>query len=206
MANNDTFPKPQSASQQLCQQVLRAAGWHVAPFPDVDKAIIVGGPHTSNWDGVLGLVGKTAIGLNANLMIKDNLFKGPLGWLLRRCGAIPIDRSRSAGMVEQTVEEFAKHDRLYIVVTPEGTRSRAPKWKTGFYHIAHQAGVPIVVALADYQNKRIVFPEVMTPSGDLERDLQHLHECFASVRPKRPEKLSAPVKALWEQRQGGRRE
>lgn len=205
MAKNDTFPEPQSVSQRLCQHVLRAAGWRVAPFPAVDKAIIVGGPHTSNWDGMLGLVGKTAIGLQANLMIKDNLFKGPLGWLLRRCGAIPIDRSRSAGMVEQTVEQFAKQDRLYIVVTPEGTRSRAPKWKTGFYHIAHQAGVPIVVALADYQNKRIVFPEVMTPSGDLERDLQHLYECFAGVMPKRPEKLSAPVKALWEQRQGGRR-
>ncbi|MGJ3255074.1 MAG: 1-acyl-sn-glycerol-3-phosphate acyltransferase [Alcanivorax sp.] len=206
MANNDTFPEPQRLSQRLCQQSLRAAGWNVAPFPAVDSAIIVGGPHTSNWDGVLGLIGKTAIGLDAHLMIKDNLFKGPLGWLLRRCGAIPIDRSRSAGMVEQTVEQFAKHDQLYIVVTPEGTRSRAPKWKTGFYHIAYQAGVPIVVALADYQNKCIVFPDVLTPSGDLEKDLQHLHRCFASVTPKHPEKLSAPVKALWEQRQSERNE
>lgn len=206
MADNDTFPEPQSVSQRLCQQVLRATGWSVAPFPNVDKAIIAGGPHTSNWDGVLGLTGKTAIGIDAHLMIKDNLFKGPLGWLLRRCGAIPIDRSRSAGVVEQTVEQFAKHDRLYIVVTPEGTRTRATKWKTGFWHIARQAGVPIVVALADYQSKRIFFPEVMTPGGDLERDLQYLYECFAGVMPKRPEKLSAPVKTLWEQRQAGRRE
>lgn len=206
MMTSDAFPAPSSTTQRLCQQILLTTGWRVASFPDVDKAIIVGGPHTSNWDGVLGLVGKTAIGLDARLMIKDNLFKGPLGWLLRRCGAIPIDRSRSAGMVEQTVEQFAKHDQLYIVVTPEGTRTRAPKWKTGFYHIAHQAGVPIVVALADYQNKCIFFPEVMIPSGDLERDFQHLYECFSSVMPKRPEKLSGPVKALWEQRQGGRRE
>ena len=206
MADTDTFPKPQSVPQRLCQQILRAAGWSVAPFPNVDKAIIAGGPHTSNWDGVLGLTGKAAIGIDAHLMIKDNLFKGPLGWLLRQCGAIPIDRSRSAGVVEQTVEQFAKHDQLYIVVTPEGTRTRAPRWKTGFYHIAQQAGVPIVVALADYRSKRIFFPEVMTPSGDLEKDFQHLYECFASVMPKRPEKLSGPVKALWEQRQGGRSE
>lgn len=197
----DDFPTPQHLSQRLCQQLLRAAGWQIAPFPDEPRAIVVGGPHTSNWDGVIGLAGKTAIGIDAHLMIKDSLFKEPLGGLLRRFGAIPIDRSRHAGVVEQTVEQFARHDSLYIVVTPEGTRSRAAKWKTGFWHIARQAGVPIVVAVADYQQRRIFFPAVMTPSEDREADFQQLYAYFASVTPRRPEKLSAPVKALWEQRE-----
>ena len=197
---SDTFPPPTSTAQRLCQRFLRTCGWSVAPFPEVDKAIIVGGPHTSNWDGVLGLTGKTAIGLDAHIMIKEELFKGPLGALLRRLGAIPIDRSRAAGMVEQTVEQFARHDRLYIVVTPEGTRSSASQWKTGFWHIARQAGIPIVVALADYESRRIIFPTVMTPGDDLDRDMQQLYEIFASVTPKHPDKLSGPVKAIRETR------
>ncbi|EKF73520.1 1-acyl-sn-glycerol-3-phosphate acyltransferase [Alcanivorax hongdengensis A-11-3] len=201
MARHDTFPVPTTNGQRLSQFLLRRAGWTVTPFPEVDKAVIAGGPHTSNWDGALGLTTKVAIDLDAHIMIKDDLFKGPLGWLLRKLGAIAIDRSRSAGVVEQTVEQFDQHDSFYVVVAPEGTRTQASQWKTGFYHMAHQAGVPIVAAVADYRKKQVMFPLVLHPTGDLEQDLQRLYECFASVTPCHPDKLSAPVKAIWDQRQ-----
>lgn len=187
-----------SFGQRFCQLLLRLAGWRVAPFPDLDQAVVVGGPHTSNWDGVLGVVGGMALGLHVNIMIKNSLFKGPLGMLLRRLGAIPIDRARAAGVVEQAVEQFQRHDHLILVVTPEGTRTGALKWKTGFYHIANRARVPVIVATADYGTKRLTFPLVFTPTGDIDGELHRIYQTFAAVTPRHPEKLSAPVKALWQ--------
>lgn len=198
---NQKTPKPTPFGQRLCQWLLKIAGWRVDPFPSVNKAIVAGGPHTSNWDGVLGLTAKIALGVNAHLMIKEELFKGPLGWLLRKLGALPINRHRAAGVVEQTVEQFACHDPFYIIVTPEGTRTQAAKWKTGFYHIARQAQVAIIVAVADYRQKRILFPLIQHPSGDMEKDMNALYHAFAQVTPRHPEKLSAPVKAIREQQQ-----
>lgn len=189
-----------SLGQRFCRLLLRLAGWRIDPFPDLERAVVVGGPHTSNWDGVLGLISGVALGLHVNIMIKHSLFKGPLGLLLRRLGAIPIDRTRAAGVVDQAVEQFNRHAHLIMVVTPEGTRNSAAKWKTGFYHIANRAGVPIVVATADYGRKALTFPAVFTPQGDIETDMHHLYEVFASVTPRHPERLSAPVKALWDQR------
>ncbi|MFY0665984.1 MAG: lysophospholipid acyltransferase family protein [Natronospirillum sp.] len=187
-----------SLTQTACRLVLRALGWYVAPFPDVKKAVVVGGPHTSNWDGLLGLVGAAALGLQANILIKSNLFFWPLGPILRRFGAIPINRQQKTGVVEQAAEQFKQREQLIMVVTPEGTRSNAPKWKTGFYHIAQQASVPIVVATADYGKKEITYPAVVMPSGDIDADFDTFYALFASITPKHPSKLSAPVKALFD--------
>lgn len=190
-----------SLTQSACRVILRVLGWYVAPFPDLNKAVVVGGPHTSNWDGLLGLVGGAALGLQVNIMIKANLFFWPLGPLMRRFGAIPINRQQNSGVVEQAVEQIKQRERMIMVVTPEGTRSNAPKWKTGFYHIAVQAGVPIVVATADYVKKEITYPAVIMPSGDIEADFERFYTLFASVTPRHPGKLSAPVKAKFETRQ-----
>jgi len=129
-----------------------------------------------------------------NVMIKHSLFKGPLGWLLHRLGAMPIERGKAGGMVEQTVAQFRQRDKLLIAVTPEGTRSNAEQWKLGFYHIAKQANVPIILALADYQAKTFSFPVVIYPSDDMEADLQQIYAHFASATPKHPGKLSVPVR------------
>lgn len=187
-----------SVMQRLASGMLRAAGWDIHPFPDIPKAMVVAGPHTSNWDGVLGLACGVALGLDARFMIKHTLFKGPLGWVLRRFGAIPVDRSQAGGVVGQAVEQFAEHDQMVIVVTPEGTRHNAKKWKTGFYQIATQAGVPIVVAAADYRKKQLTYPLILQPSDDMTADMQKLYAAFAGVTPRRPERLSAPVKVLWD--------
>ena len=180
--------------QRLVMKLIHLAGWKVPPFPAVEKAIVVGGPHTSNWDGVIGLSAAIALGLNARFLIKHSLFKGPLGWLLRKLGGIPVDRSRAGGVVGQAVRELQHSDRLILVVTPEGTRSGARQWKTGFHRIAREAGVPILVTVADYQSRELRFPLILEPTENLEADLEQLYNCFASVIPRHPEKLSYPVR------------
>ena len=181
--------------QRIAQTLLRLAGWRAGPFPDIQRAVIAGGPHTSNWDGVLALVSRSALQQDVNVMIKHSLFKRPLGWLLHRLGAMPIERGKADGMVEQTVAQFRQRDKLLIAVTPEGTRSNAEQWKLGFYHIAKQANVPIILALADYQAKTFSFPVVIYPSDDMEADLQQIYAHFANATPRHPDKLSGPVKA-----------
>lgn len=181
-------------SQRIARAMLRLTGWQAGPFPDIQRAVIAGGPHTSNWDGVLALVSRSALQQDVNVMIKHSLFKGPLGWWLRKLGAIPIERGQAGGMVEQTVAQFRQRDKLLIAVTPEGTRSNAEQWRLGFYHIAKQANVPIILALADYQAKTFSFPVVIYPSDDMEADLQQIYAHFASATPKHPGKLSVPVR------------
>ncbi|WP_127559711.1 lysophospholipid acyltransferase family protein [Saccharospirillum alexandrii] len=190
-----------SPLRRLAIGLLRLAGWYVEPFPDLPKAIVVGGPHTSNWDGVLGITAGIALALHARFMIKNSLFRWPFGWMLKKLGGIPVDRSKAGGVVGQTVAELSRHDRIIIVMTPEGTRSNADTWKTGFHHIARQAGVPIVLATADYRRKQVTFPLILEPSEDLEADMQRIYECFSDVTPQHPEKLSRPVKVLFDQKQ-----
>jgi len=164
------------------------------------KAVIIGGPHTSNWDGIYTLAAMMQLGLDAHVMIKDSAFKGPFGAMLRWMGALPIARHKAGGVVEQTVAQFNSRDKLVMVVAPEGTRGGATQWKTGFYRIAEQAGVPIVLATADYQKKEITFARVIEPCGDVEKDLEHIFQCYAQVEPRHPEKLSAPLKAIRDKR------
>lgn len=196
MQNQSTERPPRvPLGQRIGQALLRLTGWSAGPFPDIDRAVIAGGPHTSNWDGVLALVSRSALQKDVNVMIKSSLFKGPLGILLRKLGALPIERGKAGGMVEQTVAAFAERDKLLIAVTPEGTRSNADKWKLGFYHIARQANVPIILALADYQRKTFSFPVVIYPGDDMDADLQQIYTHFAGVTPRHVEKVSAPVGA-----------
>lgn len=196
MQNQSTERPPRvPLGQRIGQALLRLTGWSAGPFPDIDRAVIAGGPHTSNWDGVLALVSRSALQKDVNVMIKSSLFKGPLGVLLRKLGAMPIERGKAGGMVEQTVAAFAKHEKLLIAVTPEGTRSNADKWKLGFYHIARQANVPIILALADYKAKTFSFPVVIYPGDDMEADLQQIYTHFAGVTPRHVDKVSAPVYA-----------
>ncbi len=189
-----------SFGQALSSLLLKLAGWRITPFPAIDKAVVIGGPHTSNWDALVGFLSGSALKLNATILIKESAFKWPLGILMRRMGGMPIDRARTAGVVEQAVEQFARRDRMVMIVTPEGTRTNAPRWKTGFYHIARQANVPIILAAADYAEKTLTYPLIIEPSGNMETDMQRMIECFGNVTPRHPEKLSAPVKAVWDRK------
>lgn len=193
MAPKDPTAMP-TRTQRLAMKLINLAGWRVPPFPDVNKAIVIGGPHTSNWDGVIGLTAAVALGLNTRFLIKHSAFIGPLGWLLRKLGAIPVDRKKAGGIVGQAVRELQSSDRLMLVVAPEGTRSNARQWKAGFHRIARKAQLPIVVTVADYGTKELRFPLILEPTDSLEADLEQLYQCFASVTPKHPSKLSDPVR------------
>ncbi len=176
--------------------VLRLAGWRVeGELPDCGKFIIIGAPHTSNVDGILGLAALLAMGLHAQTMIKDSLFRGPLGILLRWLGAIPIDRDSPQGVVEQSIEAFRQREHLVLLITPEGTRKQAREFKRGFYLIAQGAGVPIVPSAPNYRLKRALLGPPLYAGGDYDKDLAILLDYFrAHGAPRRPERLSWPLR------------
>ena len=192
-----------AVSRLLGRMVLAMFGWRVANLPpEVPKAVIIGGPHTSNWDGIFTLAAMVSLNLDARVMIKDSAFRGPLGWLLRWLGAMPIDRNSPKDVVQQTVDQFVSHERMVIIVAPEGTRDGASQWKSGFWRIAKGAGVPVIVASADYRKKEIAFPALVMPGDDMDADMATILECYRGVEPRHPERLSAPLAAMRREQEG----
>jgi len=180
--------KRNAITKALSRAALRMAGWHFeGSLPDQPKFIITVAPHTSNWDFVFGVLARRAVGLDAHFLGKDTLFKPPLGWLMRWLGGTPVRRDVSQGVVEQVVKKFEAHDGFVLALAPEGTRKRVEKWRTGFYYMAHGAGIPIAPVALDYGRKRIVAGPALTPSGDLETDLRTLRDFHVSVTPRKME-------------------
>lgn len=191
------IPKRGNAfSRWLGRTVLGLMGWKLeGTFPDVPKMVVIGAPHTSNMDGVIGISAMVALGLRAGTMIKDSAFKGPLGSLLRWLGAIPIDRSSSKGVVEQSIDAFKRSEQLWLLLTPEGTRKGAPTWKHGFHHIALGAQVSILPAAADYRSKTITVGSPLAPGSDYDADQRRLVAFFKECGfPRHPERLSGPLR------------
>lgn len=175
----------QNAWRRLCAALLQACGWRlVGELPDRSKLVLIAAPHSSWWDGVWGLLCRSALGLDVSFMAKRELFAGPLGWLLRRAGGIPIERSQSSGVVEQMTDRFASRERLWLGIAPEGTRKRVTKWKNGFWHIAHKAGVPILPVYFDYPSRTIGLGPLFEPTDDIAADLAALHAFYAPWRGK----------------------
>ena len=175
----------QNAWRRICAWLLHACGWRLAgAVPDRAKLVLIAAPHSSWWDGVWGLVMKSALGIDVSFMAKRELFAGLLGWLLRRAGGIPIERSQSSGVVEQMTERFASRERLWLGIAPEGTRKRVTKWKNGFWHIARNAGVPILPVYFDYPSRTIGLGPLFETSDDLAADLAALHAFYAPWRGK----------------------
>lgn len=169
---------------QLATLALRAAGWEVeTDVPKLSKYVIVAAPHTSNWDGVLLLAVSQALELPLAFMIKDDWVKGPMGPLMKRLGAVAINRSKKTNVVEQMIEEFAQRDALALVIPPEGTRKRAEMWKSGFYHIARGANVPVVPAYIDVGRKRIGLGEPIELTGDARADMDRIRAFYEKARP-----------------------
>src|SRR5262245_31202175 len=136
-------------SQRLGLMIAAAIGWRVQIQPPPPRCVIIGAPHTSGWDLPLTLLMVLSGNLKLRWVGKHTLFRGPLGWLLRALGGTPVDRHARLGFVDQMVAAFQANEALMIAILPEGTRHRASYWKTGFYYIAQQAGVPIVMGYAD---------------------------------------------------------
>ncbi len=169
----------------MARLFLRVIGWRVDPHvPGVSQYVMVAAPHTSNFDGVLIVSMALVLGVKLFFLAKNTLFRGPFGPLLRYCGGIPVERSRSTDMVGRLAHLFSEHDPLIIVIPPEGTRSRSRRWKTGFYHLADQARVPIALGYVDYGRKVGGIGPLFEPTGDIEKDFEQIQAFYADKQPR----------------------
>ncbi len=169
--------------------MLKLFRWdHRGALPDAPKYVVVGAPHTSNWDFLVMIAFTGKLGMKASWVGKHTLFRGVFGPIFRSLGGIPIDRTRSQGLVEQVAEEFARRDRLALIITPEATRGKSTHWKSGFYRIAQRAGVPILLGSVDYPRRRVEFGPCFEPSGDIDADFETIRAFYEGKRGKYPEK------------------
>lgn len=176
----------------LSAAYLALGGWKVrGDWPGLDKAVLVAAPHTSNWDGVNMLATAGFYRVKLRWMGKKSLTQGPLGWFIKAMGCVPIDRSSSNDVVKQMSDAFAAEPRMILAIPPEGTRSAVKEWKSGFYHIAVGAGVPIILSVLDYGTKTARLAAVITPSGDYETDLATIRAHYRDAKGKHAENFIA---------------
>jgi 1-acyl-sn-glycerol-3-phosphate acyltransferase len=167
--------------------LFRLTGWKTeGTVHQPQRFVIIAAPHTSNWDAVLMVTAAYIFNVRISWFIKREAFFFPLGVLIRAVGGMPIDRSARRNVVAQAVEQFQQNAPLILAVPPEGTRGRSEGWKTGFYHIAHGAGVPIVLGYIDYRRKVAGLGPAFVTTGDIEADFRVFNEFYAGVTPKYP--------------------
>jgi len=169
----------------LARGVLRLGGWRmVGRWPDVRKVVVIVAPHSSGWDGIWGLAAKVALDVHIVFIGKAELFRGPLGWLLRKLGGVPVDRSAPGGVVDQVAQQIRASDQMWFVLAPEGTRRHVTKWKPGFWRIAKAANVPVFCAWFHYPDKMIGLGPMVELSDDVEADLVRIRKLFAPYQGK----------------------
>lgn len=168
--------------------IAKLTGWSVSKEkPNLQKAVVIGAPHTSNWDFPLMLMAALLLHLEVNWIGKHTLFKGPMGPIMRWLGGAPINRSATKNFVDAVVEQFNTQEKLVILLAPEGTRKAVPHWKSGFYYMAHLAQVPIVMAAIDYKDKSVNIIKTFTPTGDAEQDIAWMQIEYMRFHAKNPE-------------------
>ncbi len=174
-------------SSLIARSLLALMGWKLyGEKPTVAKAVIIGAPHTSNFDGLLMILVAFGFKIRLKWLVKDNIYKFPLSIPLKLMGAIPINRRASQNAVSQAAAAFKEADELFLTIAPEGTRKRSEGWRTGFYYIALEAHVPIYFGLADYKRKLTGIDGHIEPSGDIMADMQLIKAYFEKVTPKFP--------------------
>lgn len=168
---------------------MKLFGWKITGRPPLylDKFVVIVGPHTSNLDFIVGLAVRTVTRMKTKFLGKKELFKPPFGFIFRMLGGYPVDRSTNKNIVEETVKIFNQHEKFSIAMAPEGTRSKVEKLRTGFYHIALQAKVPLIMAGLDYKRKEVSFSEPLELSGDKNQDFSTILEFYRNIEGKRPE-------------------
>ena len=185
-----THRKP--ITQRIARALFSLANWQIAPPPpDLRRFILIGAPHTSNWDGIHLLLFAAATGLRVHFLIKESWLRGPLGPLVRRLGGIAIDRSQRHNTVEQLALRFDQQENLILAVAPEGTRRYVPHWKSGFYHIALAADVPLVLGYVDYHRRETGCGPALMLSGDSHADMDAIRAFYAGITPRFPAKAGA---------------
>jgi len=176
---------------RISSLLLRLFGWRrEGELPDIPKYVLIGAPHTSNWDFPFTLAYAFVYRAKVFWMGKETLFRRPFGSLMRWLGGIPIDRTKSQNAVAQTVNIFDNIEQVIMIIAPEGTRKKVKHWKTGFYHIAHEAKVPIVLGFLDFRRKVGGIGPLIFPTGDIGADMEKILDFYRSVMGKRPELAS----------------
>ena len=176
---------------RLAALVLRAAGW--TAVGDVPRSgVLVGAPHTSNWDFVMMLLVMWRGGVTPRVLIKKELFRGPLGWLLHRLGGIPLDRSNPGSVVRELVREARSGEPFLLILAAEGTRTRGEYWKSGFWRIARAADLPIALAFIDGPTRTTGFGPTIRATPDVVADMDRVREFYRDKRGIHPERRTEP--------------
>ena len=188
-------PRIPSRGNALTRFIGRAmmtlTGWKFeGTLPDVPKFVMIIAPHTSNWDFIVGLWAYFALSFRASWLGKHTIFKWPLGPFMRWLGGIPVERSVSRDRVSETVHAFESSEQLLLILAPEGTRKYVAEWKTGFYHVANNAHVPIVPVAFDFRNHVIKIFEAFYTTGDAESDIDRLQDHYRGIVGKHPENFA----------------
>ncbi len=178
----------------ISRLLLRLSGWRLDErLPEPQSYVLIGYPHTSNWDFILAMLAKGALGFRFHWVAKDSLFWWPLGVLLQAIGGIPVNRRKSSGVIDQLAQRFRQDPELVIVITPEGTRGYRDYWKSGFYHLAQAADVPVALGYVDFGNRRLGIGPLLRLSGDLQQDMANIADFYADKQGLFPEK-AGPIR------------
>lgn len=179
--------------QWLGRSVLSILGWKVIGIITNDQAknnlVVIVAPHTSNWDGVLGIAALAGLDAKITFIGKDTVFKYGLGPFLRYVGGIPVNRKNPGGIIKDVIDQLKIRKGSLIAMSPEGTRAKVKEWKTGFLRIASEIKADIVPASLDFKKKEILLGEIFKPSGDNTKDILDLKKYYSAFVPKHPEKF-----------------
>ncbi len=180
-------------ARSLFNFIFKLLGWKfIGTFPyETKKAVCIVAPHTSNWDFLVGIIARGAMGVSAKYLIKKEHFDSPLGFFFKWSGGIPVDRKDHHHLTEQIINSSTKSGNFYIAITPEGTRKNVLKWKSGFYNIALSANIPIVPFSLDYNKKTVLIGKPFHPTGDYQKDRAYFREFFKDAVAKNPENWCA---------------
>lgn len=163
-------------------------GWQIEGSPPAEKKyLIIVAHHTSNWDFPVGVATKLILNLKLQFFAKHSLFFWPLGWLMRSFGGVPVKRDESLNRVDQSIQQIKEADEFVLVIAPEGTRSKVDRWKTGFYHIAKGAEIPIIPVTFDFGHRKVIFGKPFIITDDKDHDIKEMHRFFLPYKPKNPE-------------------
>ncbi|MDB5281534.1 MAG: Acyltransferase [Bacteroidota bacterium] len=168
--------------------ILWLFGWKTAgEVPPLKKFVAILAPHTSGLDFLFGMCAKFIFGIHLTFLGKEEVFRFPFGFIFRWLGGVPVDRSSSHNVVDYAVKLFNENENFILALSPEGTRAYVPKWKTGFYYIALNAKVPIVLTYLDFEKKRVGIGPTFYPTGDIDKDIEAIKDFYRPIKGKYPE-------------------
>ncbi len=179
----------------LSQIYFKLTGWRVVnELPgEINKCVLVAAPHTSNWDFPITLAAFYIMEMRIKYLIKKEWMGFPLGWMFKATGGIGVDRERSGNFVDRLADILNRSEKMILVISPEGTRKLAGKWKTGFYYAAVKANVPIALAYLDYKKRIGCIGHVLHPTGDFIKDMQQVKEFYKTITPRHPSKFMGEI-------------